>query len=81
ESYLEELYTELGKKYYADHKGEEREEGSSFEEIDKLLAELSELREDLANRKGASPCPRCGAEVALDADYCSKCGAFLHEED
>ena len=78
ESYLNELYKELGKKYYTEHRDEDGEE---FVEIDNLLDELGKLRQELADRKGAKHCPRCGAQVSADADYCSKCGEFLHEED
>ncbi len=78
ENYLDDLYKELGKKYYAEHKDDE---GESFTEIGKLLDELAKLRQDLADRRGAKYCPRCGAQVAKDADYCGKCGEFLHDED
>lgn len=78
ESYLNDLYKELGKKYYTEHKDDE---GESFAEIADLLDELDALRKELNDRRGAKYCPRCGAQVASDADYCSKCGEFLHSED
>ena len=83
EGYLNELYMELGKKYYAEHKDEKRdgEDGpDSFAEIDELLKELSDLRQQLADKRGASHCPRCGSLVSVDSDYCGKCGAYMHEE-
>ena len=83
EGYLNELYMELGKKYYMEHKDDEREEEgglNSFTEVKNLLEELDDLRAELANKKGARHCPRCGAQVSQDSDYCGKCGAFMHEE-
>ena len=41
ESYLNELYKELGKEYYTSHRDDEDED---FEEIETLLRELKELR-------------------------------------
>ena len=76
ESYLDDLYKELGKKYYVDHKDDEEED---FTEITNLLKELEELRSEMAERKGVDHCPRCGAQIPQDADYCSKCGEFLKE--
>ena len=83
ENYLNELYTELGKKYYSEHKDDPIEEGKtdSFEEIRTLLDELSELHKELADKRGADRCPRCGALVSQESDYCGKCGAYMHEED
>lgn len=78
ESYLNDLYKELGKKYYTEHKDDE---GESFSEIGSLLDELAALRQELNDQRGTKYCPRCGAQVAKDADYCEKCGEFLHKED
>ncbi len=41
ESYLNELYKELGKEYYTTHRDDEDED---FEEIETLLKELKDLR-------------------------------------
>lgn len=78
EGYLDELYQELGKKYYAEHKDDE---GADFSEIDGLLKELDEMREELMQRKGAEKCPKCGSFIEADADYCSKCGTQLKGVD
>ena len=78
EGYLDELYRELGKKYYADHRDDEDAE---FTEIEGLVAELKEMRDELMARKGADKCPKCGNFVPKDADYCSKCGEQLKGVD
>lgn len=74
EGYLNELYADLGKKYYEEHKDDEN---ADFTEIDGLLKELEEMREKLMERKGTDKCPKCGNYVPKDADYCSKCGEQL----
>lgn len=76
ENYLDELYKELGKKYYSEHKDDE---GEAFTEIANLLDELEKLRTEMAERKGVDHCPRCGAQVSREADYCGKCGEYLKE--
>ena len=78
EGYLDELYRDLGKKYYKEHKDDE---GADFAEIDGLNKELEEMREELMIRKGANKCPQCGNYVEIDADYCSKCGKQLKGVD
>ncbi len=78
EGYLNELYQEIGKKYYEEHKDDE---DADFAEVDGLLAELKEMREELMERKGAEKCPKCGNYVPKDADYCSKCGEQLKGVD
>ena len=82
EGYLNELYIELGKKYYTEHKDdaeEDSEAGESFTEIDNLLDELRDLRAELEELKGVRHCERCGAQVPKDADYCNKCGEYMGE--
>ncbi|MBQ7677572.1 MAG: zinc-ribbon domain-containing protein [Lachnospiraceae bacterium] len=78
EGYLNELYQDLGKKYYEDHKDDE---DADFTEIDGLIKELDEMRRELMEKKGADKCPKCGNYVAKDADYCSKCGKQLKGVD
>ena len=78
EGYLKELYIELGKKYYSEHKDDE---GEDFEEIETLLCELSDLRGEWGNMKGAKECPHCGAQVPNDSEYCNKCGTPLNACD
>ncbi len=78
EGYLNELYQELGKKYYAEHKNDE---DADFSEIKGLIAELKEMRNELLEKKGAEKCPKCGNYIAKDADYCSKCGKQLKGVD
>ncbi len=74
EGYLNELYQELGKRYYSEHKNEEDQD---FDEITSVIEELGHLRKELGERKGVDKCPQCGYPVAVDADYCSKCGKQL----
>lgn len=78
ESYLGELYKELGKEYYAKHKDDE---DADFVEIENLMNELSDLRQEMADRKGTRRCPVCNASIPADADYCGKCGRFVAEDE
>ncbi len=78
ESYLGELYKELGKDYYARHKDDE---DADFDEIENLLEELSDLHQQMADRRGARRCPVCNSLVPAESDYCGKCGRFVAEDE
>lgn len=74
EGYLNELYQELGKKYYMDHKDDD---DADIREVDSVVEELNNLREELSDKQGTVKCPQCGSVVPKDADYCIHCGKQL----
>lgn len=82
--YMNKQYQEIGKAYYEKHRDDEAPKYEQVELIREAEDVIVELREQLSQIKGMQKCPQCGHEMALDADYCSKCGAkldiFVEEE-
>lgn len=78
EGYLDELYKEIGKEYYQKNKDSDSE-NESFEEITRLLEEVSDLKDQYMKIKGMVECPQCGAQINKGSSFCSKCGKPLYE--
>lgn len=82
---INDIYAEIGKNMYDKYlEGAEFDENftASFEQLDKLVDEISVLNEKLAELKNSLKCPECGAFNPSDADYCIKCGSHLcHDND
>ncbi|MBQ1598335.1 MAG: zinc ribbon domain-containing protein [Candidatus Weimeria sp.] len=80
ENALKKAYEGLGKKYYEQHKSEG---DPLFAQIRELIVDIDDLKEQIAEIRGQEVCPKCGAYVPKDAQYCNKCGAaiFPFEED
>ena len=80
---LNDKYRELGKAQFLHTLGESDES----EQIDTLIAELTELREAyvdicrMLNRGGGSTCEKCGKHNVQGNVYCSDCGAPMPRED
>ena len=71
EAELSKLYEKLGRKYYESHKDEESEDILA---ITAAINKIQELSNDILEKKGAKPCPKCGAVVKDGASFCSNCG-------
>lgn len=82
---VNDVYTEIGKNMYEKYlEGEGYADTftASFEQIDRLMDEISALNEKTAELKNTLKCPECGASNPAEADYCIKCGSHLsHETD
>ncbi|HIU57529.1 MAG TPA: zinc ribbon domain-containing protein [Candidatus Ornithomonoglobus merdipullorum] len=82
---VNDVYTEIGKNMYEKYlEGEGYDDTftASFEQIDRLMDEISALNEKTAELKNTLKCPECGASNPAEADYCIKCGSHLsHETD
>ena len=79
ESALTDIYTEIGKLYYKNHK-----DNPCCEEMAELCSKASEkitalegLRAQVRALKGVNICDNCGAEVPLENEFCGKCGAKI----
>ncbi len=80
EDFVEKQYAELGKIYYQAHQGESDVDGAEhFELIKEALDAIDKMRIEIQELKGTKVCPRCGAEVADDAGFCSACGEKIPE--
>ncbi|QOV20109.1 zinc ribbon domain-containing protein [Blautia liquoris] len=50
-------------------------------EIMQTQSDITDLKDKIADRKGQTICPVCGAAVPKDADYCMKCGSPIPMQD
>ncbi len=83
ESKIKELYTGIGKKVYNDYAKQgdaDKEYLEACQKIDLLLAEVSELREKIANLQDSKVCD-CGEYSKKDSMYCAKCGKKFYNEE
>lgn len=75
-SRLRDLYSSIGKAYYEKHQQEEDGEFSkSFAVIRQSFQKMEELERKIGQLDGSKMCSACGAPMAKDAAFCSKCGA------
>ena len=77
---ISKAYEALGKLVYEaaknnDSVGEEME--AAMDKIDELKDKLAELEGNVSVLKKEKNCGNCGASCALDAQFCSRCGAIL----
>lgn len=78
EKQIVQLYTAIGRAYYEQHKDDpSAEQPEQIAQINTLSAEIAQLREEIKQIKGVVKCPGCGAELPLNATFCSSCGAKI----
>ena len=78
----EQLYREIGKRYYEQCAGRNEELfREQVAELQSIEAEIREMRTAVQRLKGSKPCPACGAEQAAGALFCSVCGAKMPQEE
>ncbi len=77
---IENIYSEIGKKFYELHKDYIPE---GFEEliqtINERQNEIEQLKEQLREVKGVVLCPGCNMEVSGDERFCPNCGSKMPE--
>lgn len=75
EGKLRGLYADLGKAYYENPEDENIE---AYKDSISAVKEIIESYEkQLSEQKGLRNCPCCGAVVAKDVSFCSKCGTKI----
>ena len=78
EKKISQLYLNIGQLYYEEHKGDSTAEHQEIiEEINALYAEIAQNREKIKQIKGVVKCPKCGADVPLNAAFCNACGTKM----
>ena len=82
---INDIYKEIGKKVYEKHVREENidiktELEEECTKIDVLATEIETCLKSILELKNKKQCPKCHAELELDAVYCSKCGEKQPEE-
>jgi len=76
---IKNLYEKIGEEVYKAYAaGEETAYSDLCAEIKKIEDTINELTAKVLELKNASKCPNCGAEVAKDTAFCSKCGTKLN---
>lgn len=75
------LYEEIGKAYISLYEGK-YDEGmkEQIEALNESLLEIDKLRAQLAEVKSTLICSACGAENPKDALFCTACGKSLEKE-
>ena len=82
EKTITDSYTQIGKQYAELHPEDYEEVFAGwFAAIENAQRRAEALRAQLRDLKGVALCPRCGAEVAADASFCSACGAPMPKEE
>ena len=82
EKTITDSYTQIGKQYAELHPEDYEEVFAGwFAAIENAQRRAEVLRGQLRDLKGVALCPRCGAEVAADASFCSACGAPMPKEE
>lgn len=78
EKKISQLYLNIGQLYYEEHKGDSTAEHQEIiGEINALYAEIAQNREKIKQIKGVVKCPKCGADVPLNAAFCNACGTEM----
>jgi rRNA maturation endonuclease Nob1 len=79
EDQLEDLYAQLGKRYFEAYSGEDTDE--QIQQIRELLTVIEDMKKELQKLKGTRVCPECGEQVGSEDSFCKSCGAKLEKED
>ena len=69
---LKGLYTDLGKAYYENP--EDENIAAYKDSIDAIMEIIASYEKELAALKGLKSCEGCGATMAKEVLFCSKCG-------
>ena len=81
---IKELYESIGKNIYENHVKEiedcEQRVEEDCKKIDELSTAIEEARKEILVLNNKKLCPKCFAEIEIDAVFCSKCGEKQQEE-
>lgn len=75
-SNIEKVYKELGKKYFevsGNNPGEEFAE--MVARINESMNRISDIQQQLASLEVENTCPKCGAAMKKDQQFCQACGS------
>ena len=81
---LSKAYEKLGAMVYDMMKSDAQDSSAidvCIDEIDFIFSKIAEAESKVNELKKVSICESCGAEVALDACFCSKCGAKIERPE
>ena len=77
---IEAAYREIGRLYF-EHLSDSGDPilQPSIAEIKRALAAIQEMKDTISGLKGVRSCPSCGAELPIDAVFCTSCGVKMPE--
>jgi ribosomal protein L40E len=81
---LSKAYEKLGAMVYDMMKSDSQDSSAidvCIDEIDFIFSKIAEAESKVNELRKVSICEACGAEVALDACFCSKCGAKIERPE
>lgn|GEM_PF-221932 len=81
EDQVQKLYTEIGRRYFDEHKEDDPVMYDEMGQVKELLTAIEDMKKEMLDLKGAKVCPRCGAEVQAQDAYCKSCGAKMEDDD
>lgn len=77
EQRLQEIYAEIGKKYYEERENDLTNINFLCEDIDTRLSKIARVKKKINMLCGVKTCEKCGAEVDNKFSFCGVCGAAL----
>jgi ribosomal protein S27AE len=83
EEKVKKLYMEIGKQLYEDYidgKPVGEELMRKCIKIDEIITNIAEMKEKILELKNVKACPNCGTILAIDMEYCHKCGKKQEEQ-
>lgn len=82
EKKISRLFLSIGQLYYEGHRNDPAAECRAvIDEINALYDEIAQNREKIKQIKGVVKCPKCGADVPINAAFCSGCGTKVVQAD
>lgn len=68
-------FSAIGEQYYQLHRDDAEEAlAPTVKDISVLYAEIHDCEEQIKTIRGVVKCPNCGADIPLNAAFCSACG-------
>lgn len=82
EKKISQIFSLIGQSYYERHKNDSyAEELDKISEVNSLYSDIFKNREQIKQIKGIVKCPKCGADLPLNAAFCNICGAKIEKGD
>ena len=76
---INEICTDIGKKYYKNPEGDPAELKELCDDIDQRRRRIKKMEFKLNSLKGRKVCTKCGREVAENMSFCGYCGTKMPE--
>lgn len=82
EKNIKKIYADIGQKIYEKYKNDSSNE--FYEEckiVTEAFDEISKIKSEIQLLKNYKICSHCGAQVPVDASFCSKCGSKIEKSN